>query len=117
MIRLGYQESYNPPNEADWTASNSIALVMESPYARRPWPWPPPAPMSRDSSATTQPEAEVSNDSLLRQVLAQFSNELRSPMPEEVIAQIEKETPEMPAQYDRATYEYKYVKELDEDPA
>ena len=98
MNQSGYQGSHNPPNEVDWTASNNVALVVELPYVRRPLPWPPPAPMSHDLSATNLPEAD---DTLLQQVLAQFSVELRSPMPEEVVARIEKESPEMPAKYDR----------------
>jgi hypothetical protein len=115
MNRLGYQGGYNPPNEADWMASNSVAFVVGLSYIRRPLPWPSPAPMSRDLSATTLPEEEVSEDTLLRQVLAQFSVELRSPMPEEVVARIEKETPEVPAQYDLATYEYEYLEEPNKD--
>ena len=117
MSQLGYQISYkpNPPNEADWVASNSVALITELPYVRRPLPWLPPAPMSRDLSATTLPEEVESDDILLRQVLAQFGVELRSPMPEEVVARIEEETPEVPAIYDLATYEYEYVEELNKD--
>ncbi len=55
------------------------------------------------------------DDTLVQQVLAQFSVELRSPMPEEVVARIEEETPEVPAEYDLATYEYEYVEEPDKD--
>jgi len=109
MNQLGYQERYNPPNGADWVASNSVAHVVEWPYVRRPLVWPCPALASRDLSATTLPEEEVSDDTLLRQVLTQFSLELRSPMSEEVVARIEEETPEVPAKYDLATYEYEYV--------
>ena len=118
MNQLGYQRIYkpNPPNEADWVASNSVALVVELPYVRRPLPWPSPAPTSRDLAATTLPEEDVSDDALLQQVLAQFSVELRSSMPEEVVARIEEETPEVPAEYDLATYEYEYVEESDKDP-
>lgn len=114
MNQLGYQERYkpNPPNEADWVASNSVALVVELPYVERPLLWPSPAPMSCDLSATTLPE-EGPDDTLLQQVLARFSVELRSPMSEEVVAQIEKEAPEVPAEYDLATYEY--VEEPDKD--
>ena len=116
MNRLGYQGDYNPPNEADWMASNSVAFVVESPYLRYPLRWPPPAPIKCDLSATTRPEEAESADTLLRQVLARFSVELRSPMPEEVVARIEEETPEVPAKHDLATYEYEYVEEPDKDP-
>jgi len=117
MNQPGYQISYkpSPPSEANWMASNSVALVVELPYVKRPLPWPSPAPTSRDLSATTLPEEGVSDDTLLQQVLAQFSIELRSPMPEEVVAQIEKDAPEVPAEYDLATYEYEYVKDPDKD--
>ena len=116
MDQLGYQTRYgpNPPNEADWMASNSVALVIELPYIGQPLPWPSPSPTNRDLSATTLPEEEP-DDTLLRQVLAQFSVELRSPMPEEVVARIEEETPEVPAIYDLATYEYEYVEEPNQD--
>ena len=64
MNQLGYRGSYkpNPPNEADWVASNSVALVVELPYVRRPLPCPPPAPPSRDLSATTLPEEAESEE-------------------------------------------------------
>lgn len=115
MNQLSYQGEYNPPNEADWMTSNSAALLVELPYVGRPLPSPPPAPTSRDLSAINQREEEESDDTLLQQVLAQFSVELRSPMPEEVVARIEEETPEVPAEYDLATYEYEYVEEPDKD--
>jgi len=70
--------------------------------------------MSRGLSAATLPEEEP-DDTLLRQVLAQFSIKLRSPMPEEVVAQVEEETPEVPAIYDLATYEYEYAEEPNRD--
>ncbi|MBM4466922.1 MAG: hypothetical protein FJ014_15450 [Chloroflexi bacterium] len=117
MNQLGYQRIYksNLPNEADWVTSNSVALVVELPYVKRPLLWPYPAPTSHDLAATTLPEEEVSDDALLQQVLAQFSVELHSPMPEEAVARIEEETPEVPAKYDLATYEYEYVEESDKD--
>lgn len=130
MNSSGHQPSYQsdhpgnykviPPSEADWAASNNVAVavewpIIESPYVRRPLHWPPPAPMSRDLSATTLPEEAELDDTLLRQVLAQFGVELRSPMPEEVVARIEEETPEVPAEYDLATYEYEYIEKPAED--
>lgn len=116
MNHLGYQKRYkpSPPNEADWMASNSVALVVELPYVKRPLLWPPPAPMSRDLSASTLPEEEP-DDAMLRQVLAQFSVELRSPMPEEVVARIEEETPEVLAIHDLATYEYECTEGSNQD--
>lgn len=117
MTQPTYQisDKLNPPIEVDWTASNSAAGVVELPYVRRLLPWPPPASISRDLSAANLPEEAESDDTLLQQVLAQFSVELRSPMSEEVVAQIEEETPEVPAQYDLATYEYEYERP-DKDP-
>ena len=115
MNRLDYQGGYNPPNASDWMASNSAALVEESPYGSRPLLWPAPAPTSRDLSATTRPQLEISGDTMLRQVLLEFGVELRSPMPDEVVARIEEETPEVPAKYDLATYEYRYLRESNED--
>ena len=117
MNRLDCQGGHNPnpPNDSDWMAGNSAALVVELPYGRRPVLWPTPAPTSRDLSATTRPQLEISGDTMLRQVLFEFGVELRSPMPDEVVARIEEETPEVPAKYDLATYEYRYLVESAED--
>ena len=65
--------------------------------------------------AMSDRKALEDDDTLLQQVLAQFSVELRSPMPEEVVARIEEETPEVPAKYDLVTYEYENVEEPDKD--
>ena len=117
MTQPAYQisDKLNPPIEVDWTASNSAAGVVALPYVGRPLPWPPPTSVSRDLPAANLSEEVESDDTLLQQVLAQFSAELRFPMSEEVVARIEEETPEVPAQYDLATYEYEYEKP-DRDP-
>lgn len=117
MTQPAYQisDKLNPPKEVDWTASNSAAGVVVLPYVERPLPWPPPVSIRRDLSAANLPGEMESDDTLLQQVLAQFGAELRSPMPEEVVTRIEEETPEVPAKYDLATYEYGYERP-DEDP-
>jgi hypothetical protein len=103
-----YKEGYRPPSAIDRWSSNSAAITASLPYVGLPFPWPLPAPAHRNLSASTEPEGLESGDAFLQQVLSQFSRELRSPMPEEVVAQIEEETPEIPAAYDLATYEYEY---------
>lgn len=57
-MSLSSYRGYNPPNEADWMASNSVAFVVELPYYYMELPllWPSPAPIDRDLSTTTQPE-------------------------------------------------------------